>query len=139
MTQTADDRQLTRALHHYFGYDHFRDGQLAVLRSIMAGQDTLAVLPTGAGKTLLYQLPAYLTNRLVVVVSPLISLMQDQVDRLHARGEKRVVMLSSQLSGHARTVVLKNLGAYRFVFASPEILVNPRVLSSVRRAHPGFL
>lgn len=138
MTQTADDRQLTRALHHYFGYDHFRDGQLAVLRSIMAGQDTLAVLPTGAGKTLLYQLPAYLTNRLVVVVSPLISLMQDQVDRLHARGEKRVVMLSSQLSGHARTVVLKNLGAYRFVFASPEILVNPRVLSSVRRAHPGF-
>lgn len=138
MTQSKVDDQLTTALHHYFGFKEFRPGQLEVLRAVMSRQDTLAVLPTGGGKTLLYQLPTYLNNRLTIVISPLISLMQDQVDRLHAHGEKRVIMLSSNLTGRDRATVLRQLGHYRFVFASPEILANQSVITSIKRAQPGL-
>lgn len=140
MTQTKQvDQALTAALHKYFHFASFRDGQLPVLRAVIAGQDTLAVLPTGAGKTLLYQLPAYLLNEPVLVVSPLISLMQDQVNRLHAHGEKRVVMLSANLTGDSRRVVLRRLGRYHFIFASPEILSNGQVKASLKRIKVGLL
>lgn len=138
MTQSRIDDQLTSALHHYFGFKEFRPGQLDVLQAVMSRRDTLAVLPTGGGKTLLYQLPTYLNDRLTIVISPLISLMQDQVDRLHAHGEKRVIMLSSNLTGRDRATVLRQLSHYRFVFASPEILANQTVITSIKRANPGL-
>lgn len=133
------DEQLHRLLRERFGYQHFRDGQQETIESLLAGHDTLTVLPTGAGKSLLYQLPAYLLPHGVVIVSPLISLMQDQVDRLRQRGEKRVVMLSSQLQGPARDQVLNSLGSFRFIFASPEILATPAILAALRRIQPSML
>lgn len=127
------DSQLKSALTHYFGYRSFRPGQLATLRFVMAGQDTLAVLPTGAGKSLLYQLPACLLNGTVVIVSPLISLMQDQENRLRLHGEKRVVVLSSLLSQREKMDVLRRLTTFRFIFVSPEMLNTIPVLEALQR------
>ena len=135
----SKDDQLHRLLRDRFGYQHFRDGQQETIESLLAGHDTLAVLTTGAGKSLLYQLPAYLLPHGVVIVSPLISLMQDQVDRLRQQGEKGVVMLNSQLQGSARDQVLHSLGTFRFIFASPEILTNPVILTALRQVQPSML
>src|SRR3954447_9530593 len=75
-----------RLLQHHFGYSDFRPAQLPVLQSIFAGKDTLAILPTGGGKSICFQIPAMVLGGLSVVVSPLISLMQDQVEAARARG-----------------------------------------------------
>ena len=77
---------LIEALHHHYGWDGFRPGQRPVVEAILAGQDVLAVLPTGGGKSLCYQLPALLRDGLVVVISPLVALMEDQVMQLQRRG-----------------------------------------------------
>ncbi len=69
-----------------FGYDEFRPGQKAVIEQVLAGENTLAIMPTGGGKSLCYQIPALLFQGLTVVVSPLISLMKDQVDALNDNG-----------------------------------------------------
>src|SRR5262245_23099823 len=74
------------ALHEHFGYAAFRPGQEAAVESVLAGRDTLVVLPTGGGKSLCYQVPALVLPKLTVVISPLISLMKDQVDALESRG-----------------------------------------------------
>lgn len=76
---------LKEHLKNHFGFTEFRPGQEAIIRSIIAGTDTLAILPTGGGKSLCYQLPALINNKATVVVSPLIALMKDQVDALNAR------------------------------------------------------
>lgn len=127
------DEQILQTLHDQFGYEQFRDGQKAVINSVLKHRDTMAVLPTGAGKTLLYQLPAYLISGTVVIVSPLLSLMQDQVSRLRERGEKKVVMLSSMQTVPQRKNSLARLSEYRFIFASPEILAQDNVIQSLRR------
>jgi hypothetical protein len=77
---------LETALKHHFGYDQFRPGQRTVIESILKNQDALVVMPTGGGKSLCYQLPALLKLGVTVVVSPLIALMQDQVDSLQDNG-----------------------------------------------------
>ncbi|MFT8461871.1 MAG: DEAD/DEAH box helicase, partial [Liquorilactobacillus ghanensis] len=74
--------ELTRGLKHYFGYDKFKPGQIETLTALARQQSTVAILPTGTGKSLCYQLYGLLTKQLVLVVSPLISLMQDQVKEL---------------------------------------------------------
>ena len=130
--------RLYQALQQHFGHQEFRDGQLATIEAILAGQDTMAILPTGGGKSLLYQLPAYLRPGIVLIVSPLISLMQDQVDRLHRRGEKRVLLLSGQ-DRRTRDQQLSQLDRAKFVFASPEILANPAVAACLRRVNVAML
>src|SRR5215208_6611668 len=81
---TLDDARA--ALRKAFGYDQFRAGQEMAIESVLSGRDTLVVLPTGGGKSVCYQIPALVLPGLTVVVSPLISLMKDQVDALTARG-----------------------------------------------------
>ena len=85
------------ALKRYFGYDFFRPGQEEIVNAILAGRDALAVMPTGAGKSLCYQVPALLLPGITLVISPLISLMQDQVKALNNAGI-RAAFINSSLS-----------------------------------------
>ena len=106
-----------------FGFDGFRPGQERLVGSVLAGRDTLGVLPTGGGKTLCYQLPAFMMSGLVVVVSPLISLMQDQVDRARRLG-LRAASLTSQDPKDAQKRNERAIadGALDLLFCSPERL-----------------
>ncbi|HEY6266964.1 MAG TPA: RecQ family ATP-dependent DNA helicase [Candidatus Acidoferrum sp.] len=110
------------ALHRYWGYESFRPGQENIVRSIAAGRDACVVMPTGGGKSLCYQLPAVLdAQRTVVVVSPLIALMQDQVAQLDQMGVP-AGFLNSSLSNEQRTLILRRAseGHYRLLYLSPE-------------------
>lgn len=124
---------LHNILHDRFGFESFRPGQEQTLQNTLQGRPTLAILPTGSGKSLLYQVPAYLTTGLIVVVSPLISLMEDQVDRIRQQGDFKVAMLNSRLDYRQQRKILSSLQSYRFLFLSPETLVKKRVLSTLRR------
>lgn len=120
-----------RLLKTKYGFDEFRPGQYDVISDLLAGQDVLAVLPTGTGKSLIYQLVGTVLPGLVVVVSPLISLMQDQVARLNYQGEKQVAALTSQLDFGTRQAILRQLTALKFLFISPEMLKQPPVLAAL--------
>src|ERR687886_952111 len=96
MVERPMDRAST-ALRRYFGFDAFRPGQAEAVAAALAGRDLLVVMPTGAGKSLCYQLPALLREELTLVVSPLVALMQDQVDALRRRGlGERVALVNAQ-------------------------------------------
>ena len=118
---------LQQVLQQHFGYDSFRPGQQEIIENIVAGRDVVAILPTGMGKSLCYQLPGYLFDKPVLIVSPLLSLMQDQVDQLKQMGEKRVIALNSFLSHGQKNYALHFLHEYRFIFVSPEMLLQPQV------------
>ena len=107
---TIDEQQVRTALKRFFGFADFRPGQRETIEATLAGKPTLAVLPTGAGKTLLYQLPGVMLDGLVVVIAPLISLMQDQVDRLRSDGLGPVASLNSSLDYQEQQWVLSHLG-----------------------------
>src|SRR5712671_2099930 len=114
--------ELADTLQRYWGYDTFRPGQEAVVRSIAAGRDACVVMPTGGGKSLCYQLPAVLdAARTVVVVSPLIALMQDQVAQLEQMGIP-AAFVNSSLAGPERSEILKRAmaGEFRLLYFSPE-------------------
>src|SRR5216684_366029 len=109
-------------LRHYWGYEAFRPGQEAIVRSIAAGRDACVVMPTGGGKSLCYQLPAVLdSGRTAVVISPLIALMQDQVAQLEQIGVP-AAFVNSALTGQDRSRTLERAaaGEYRLVYLSPE-------------------
>ncbi|WP_455661300.1 RecQ family ATP-dependent DNA helicase [Pradoshia sp.] len=116
-----------------FGFPSFRKGQKEVVESVLSGQDTLAMLPTGTGKTLCFQLPGYLLDGLVVIVSPLLSLMQDQVEQMKAKGEKRVAALNSFVDREEREVVLRSLHLLKFIYVSPEMLQSRFILQKISR------
>ena len=97
-----DEAQLKSELQKYFGYPAFKEGQLDPILSVLAGKHTLATLPTGTGKSLIYQLSGYLLDGMVVIVSPLLSLMEDQVAQLKFMGEKRTASLNSTLQFEER-------------------------------------
>ena len=77
---------LEKNLQKYFNFSQFRPGQREIVEAILNGHDTVALMPTGGGKSLCYQLPAIIADKLTVIISPLIALMKDQVDALNARG-----------------------------------------------------
>lgn len=89
--------RLDAVLHDLFGFKEFRAGQREVIEKVLSGRHTLAVLPTGAGKSLCYQLTAHLLSGVTLVFSPLIALMQDQVDALMRQGFTNVTFLNSTL------------------------------------------
>ena len=112
------------ALKVLFGYDSFRPGQKDVIDSILAGKDAFAVMPTGAGKSVCYQIPAMLLPGITLVISPLISLMQDQVKALNEAGVS-AAYINSSLSEHAfyETVRKAKQGFYKIIYVAPERLV----------------
>jgi ATP-dependent DNA helicase RecQ len=123
---------LQQELKGKFGYSSFREGQEEIIRSVLDQQDTVAMLPTGTGKSLCYQLPGYLMDGHVLVISPLLSLMQDQVEQMKVMGEKRVIALNSFLPYLERKGALEQLHLYKFIFISPEMLMNSGVISSIQ-------
>ena len=98
----------------------------------------MAILPTGGGKTLLYQMYGAITHQRVMIVSPLISLMQDQVSRLQFLGSKRVVALTSALDFQEKMAILNHLNRYQFIYVSPEMLANDQVQQRLRRLSIGL-
>ena len=124
---------LINELKKYFGFDSFRPGQEEIIQALLDGEDTLAILPTGTGKSLCYQLTGYLMDGMVLIVSPLLSLMEDQVTQLQKRGEKRVAAFNSLLSRAERGYVLRHLSQYKFLFLSPEMLTNPSLLEQLKK------
>lgn len=126
---------LEKYLNQYFHFSTFRPGQKEVITSILEGFHTMAMLPTGTGKSLCYQLSGYMMDGHVLIVSPLLSLMQDQVEQMKMNGEKSVVAINSFLTGTERKRVLNYLSSYKFIFISPETLVNNRMMDSLRRLH----
>ncbi|MCF1684979.1 ATP-dependent DNA helicase [Tetragenococcus halophilus] len=123
---------LEEALYRYFRYKNFRPGQKETINSLLEGKDSLAVLPTGTGKSLCYQLPAYLREGTVLIVTPLISLMEDQLASLQKNGEKRGVLLNGNLSEQEKMYVLDHFSNYKFVFLSPEMLMQEKILSRLQ-------
>src|SRR5438128_433541 len=114
-------QELREALSTHFGYDGFRPGQEAIIRSVLSGRPTLAILPTGGGKSLCFQLPALLFEGTTVVASPLVALMKDQVDGLAARGIPATFVNSSLSDAERRERQARiRAGAYRLVYVAPE-------------------
>ena len=116
--------QLKRMMQRVFGVDQFRPGQEEVIRSVMSGRDTLAVMPTGSGKSLCYQLPGLQLEGTTVVVSPLISLMKDQTDKLQAFGIEASQVNSSLTKAEVDESLRRLRDGSEFVFTTPERLVN---------------
>ena len=111
--------ELTGALHEHFGHNDFRPTQRAIIERIMAGKHTLAVMPTGGGKSLTYQLPALLLPGTVIVISPLIALMQDQMRAARAHG-LRAATLTSADEDQGRTIDLLRRGTLDLLYVAPE-------------------
>ena len=125
---------LDDALNRYFGYQTFLPLQREIAEATLAGRDALALLPTGGGKSLCYQLPAILEDGLTLVVSPLIALMKDQVNALEANGI-RATFLNSSIDSTTAAQRLDALdrGEYRLLYVAPERLVLPGFLAGLKR------
>ncbi|SDZ68809.1 ATP-dependent DNA helicase RecQ [Evansella caseinilytica] len=130
--------ELEHVLEENFGFTHFREGQKEIILSVMKGRNVLAILPTGAGKTLCYHFPAKLLDGITIVVSPLLSLMEDQVHQMRASGEKAVVQLNGLLSFTEKEQVLSELHHRSIVFVSPEMLANDYLLKKLRHWKVGL-
>ncbi|HJV15908.1 MAG TPA: RecQ family ATP-dependent DNA helicase, partial [Bacillales bacterium] len=125
--------ELTKLLKDHFNYQTFKPGQEEVISSILSGSHTLAMLPTGTGKSLCYQLPGYVLKGTILIISPLLSLMQDQVEQMMKRGEKRVIALNSFLTPEARSRALFNISQYKYIFISPEMLSVPFIIQKLKK------
>jgi ATP-dependent DNA helicase RecQ len=141
-TAAVRTRRIRELAREVLGFTEFRPGQEAAMQSVVAGRDTLAVLPSGAGKTAIYQVAGQLLDGPVVVVSPLIALQRDQVERLAEIEDRagRPAQLNSTMSPGDQREVLESLGdgSVRFVFLAPEQLAKPEVVDAVRGARPAL-
>ncbi|MEM9706891.1 MAG: ATP-dependent DNA helicase RecQ [Pseudomonadota bacterium] len=131
-SQTSDEA--TSTLRTVFGFDRFREGQESIIADALAGRDLLAVMPTGAGKSLCYQLPALLGRGLTIVVSPLIALIENQVAQLRTHG----VIASAIHSGRPRAENIDDWraavdGRARLLYLSPERLMTPRMIKALSK------
>lgn len=132
MTQAVDsadsvDPRALEALNRYFGYDSFRPGQSGIVSAILTGRDVLGVMPTGAGKSICYQIPAAILPGVAIVISPLISLMRDQVDALNDVGLPAAFINTTQTPDEQDLVFAQALsGQIKLLYAAPERLETER-------------
>jgi ATP-dependent DNA helicase RecQ len=130
LAETTDEKEeqegmdLLLTLKKHFGYDQFRPLQREIISDALAGRDVFVLMPTGGGKSLCFQLPALTREGLTIVVSPLISLMKDQVDALQTSGTA-ATFLNSALDRHEAVARLRGLhrGEYRLLYVAPERLM----------------
>ncbi len=134
MAEHVDPRALG-ALKRYFGYETFRPGQSGVVNDILAGHDVLGVMPTGAGKSVCYQIPATILSGTAIVISPLISLMRDQVDALNDIGVPAAFINTTQTPDEQSSVLaLAAAGRIKLLYVAPERLETERFRSFARHA-----
>ncbi len=128
------------ALRRKFGFEEFRPGQAEAVEAALADRDALVVMPTGAGKSLCYQLPALMRDDLTLVVSPLVSLMQDQVEALGKRVPGRVELVNAQRAGaaNADAVARAVRGEVRLLYVAPERFALPRFGEAIAHARIGL-
>ncbi|RLA11192.1 MAG: ATP-dependent DNA helicase RecQ, partial [Gammaproteobacteria bacterium] len=128
---------MTRAqqiLQSTFGYDNFRHSQAAVIEQLIDGNDAFVLMPTGGGKSLCYQVPALMLNGVAIIVSPLIALMQDQVDALRQLGVSAAFLNSSLTAGEANEIEQRLVNSQiDLLYVAPERLLNPRMLALLER------
>ena len=112
-----------KILKQYYGYDHFREGQIPVIEAVLEGRDVLGIMPTGAGKSVCYQVPALMMEGITLVISPLISLMKDQVGTLNQMGIHAAFLNSSLTAGqYYKALQLAKQGRYKIIYVAPERL-----------------
>ncbi len=135
-----NEKLIYRTLNDFWGYDEFRASQKDIILSVIQGKDTLALLPTGGGKSLCYQLPALVLEGVCLVVSPLLALMKDQILTLQALGIE-AELLSSELDEFEEEAVYNRCkeGVIKILYVSPERFQNPLFLRNIQDIHVSFL
>ena len=132
--------ELIPALKRYFGYDTFRGKQKEVIESLMAGDNTFVIMPTGAGKSLCYQLPAVILEGTALVISPLIALMKNQVDQMRALGIEAGFLNSSMNRGDYEAVKQKVLNqTLKLLYVAPESLVKEEFIDFLNQSNISFV
>ena len=127
-------------LQKYYGYKSFRKGQENIITSILQGEDVLAIMPTGGGKSLCYQIPALCLDGITIVISPLISLMKDQVDSLVTMGIN-ACYINSSLSSEDYNNILQGIinDEYKIIYVAPERLESAEFLNIIKsKEHAGY-
>lgn len=133
--------ELKDALKHFFGYDDFRLNQQYIIEAVLAAKDTLAIMPTGGGKSICYQLPAMLLPGITIVISPLIALMKDQVDALQANGINGAFLNSSQSLAEQKDIIWQaRSGKVKLLYIAPERIPNDNAsfFSFIRELNPSL-
>jgi ATP-dependent DNA helicase RecQ len=133
-------KAIREKLKQVFNYDQFREEQEAIIRNVLAGKNTFVIMPTGGGKSLCYQLPALMQAGMAIVISPLIALMKNQVDQLHAVGVNAACInstLSKKVINEIRADVLS--GATKLLYVAPESLLKEDNLAFLKKAHVSFI
>ncbi|NNG27403.1 MAG: RecQ family ATP-dependent DNA helicase, partial [Ignavibacteriaceae bacterium] len=131
---------LKETLRKYFGFEAFRGGQQEIIDTILDSKNVLAVLPTGAGKSLCYQIPALISDNFSIVISPLIALMKDQVDSLNNR-EEVAAFINSTMDFNESEKVLQKIafGKIKLLYIAPEKLENIKFAKRIRSLCPSYL
>ncbi len=132
--------RVRRIAREKFGFKDFRPGQEAAIKSVLEGRDTLAVMPTGLGKSLIYQVAAQVLHGPVVIISPLIALQRDQVDSIEEMNVGAAALVNSTMREGEREEVFQELqqGKLNYLFLAPEQFNNEEILSAIREAHPAL-
>lgn len=128
------------ALKKYFGHSKFRPGQEEIINAIMEGENILAVLPTGAGKSICYQIPALISDNFSIVISPLIALMKDQVDSLNKNGEV-AAFINSTLDFYESEAILQKItyGKIKLLYVAPERIENLTFAETIKNLNPAYI
>lgn len=124
------------ALKKYYGFDTLRRGQFEIINNILNGIDTFCLMPTGAGKSICYQIPAIIFQGITIVISPLISLMKDQVDNLVGIGIKAAYINSTQSMDEIKNILIEaSIGEYKIIYISPERLESKMFINMIKDLH----
>lgn len=130
---------LQHELKKWFGFEDFKPGQQEIIESVLNNEDTLGILPTGSGKSLCYQLPTYIRQQPTLIISPLISLMDDQVMQLKLHGEHHVCCIHSGMDENERKRNIEALTKSRFIYLSPEFILQPQNFKLIKNLNIGMV